>query len=186
MSSLQPFAAKVWSKPAIPAMPRERRERTGITGLRTGAVNLMALINPTEYLSCVVLFHGRDKAKDRTAGPTAAQAETGSLRNVFVLAGFFCAVRTSGSFIAPADANGIAMLRGVGVGTAALLICGRELCPGVFLVALASRVLMPLTDRQVPDPQEELAEAINMPLAITAQALLLTGLIRRLFCLPLP
>ena len=101
------------------------------------------------------------------------------------LAAGVAAASLAGLFLAPSMAGDVVMLRGAGVAMAALLAFGTGLWPGVLFGALLSRLVVHWVGAGTFPPVAELIDIGVMPMVVTAQALIGTFAIRRLFGTPI-
>ena len=113
------------------------------------------------------------------------RAVTVRILSILLLATVFSVMSLTGVLLVPVNAENIVILRGSGVAIGVLLICGRDLGPGIFLGAIASRVWLAWMGYWDLSTTADALGAVGMALAISAQALVGSELIRRVCGFPL-
>lgn len=107
------------------------------------------------------------------------------LVQILALAAAFLVVSLTGLYLVPAGGQDVVILRGTGFGLAALVFFGRGLWPGVFLGALASRILIAYLGIQTMAPGPAMVQGGLLVLATTAQCVATAGIIRQICGFPL-
>ena len=101
---------------------------------------------------------------------------------------FACAialVSLAGMVLVPANADGIEILRGAGVATGVLLLCGYHLWPGIAIGIVASRCLLAGLGYWDLSAASDLVGVLVLAAAVTVQALAGAWCIRRVCGFPL-
>ncbi|MBL4929498.1 CHASE domain-containing protein [Fuscibacter oryzae] len=104
---------------------------------------------------------------------------------IILLALIFCALSLTGVIFVPATADDVVILRGAGAAVGALLVFGRQLWPGVFLGAVASRVILAWVHYWEFTEFDDIFRTFVLALAMSLQALIGATLIRLICGFPL-
>jgi len=104
---------------------------------------------------------------------------------ILLLAGTFALVSLSGTIFSPIFGDSSAILRGSGIGMAALLVYGRKLWPGILLGAVVGGLISGYLTGSWQSSDRLLLTVLVISVAATAQALVGATLIRRVGGFPI-